>query len=717
METLPRVEACVDRVLARVGKRVWIATPLGLGKPNHLLNAFYRRARADASLDLRFYTALTLERPRAGSDLERRFLGPLVERIFGNYPDLDYELDRVAGRLADNVRVIEFYFPAGKLLRNRGAQRDYTSTNYTHVARALAAEGVNVIAQQVCAGVVEGRPRLSLSCNADVSLDLMRKLRPDARDGGDTAFVAQINDRLPFMYGEADVAPETFDFVVDDPAQSFTLFAPPKTAVGAAEAMIGLYASTLVKDGGELQVGIGELGDAIVYGLVLRHRDNASYLQALQAFGVRARFADVIERIGDTGVFEQGLFAASEMLVDGFMQLFEAGILKRKIYDDVALSRLLNEGRIGEQITPDLLELLRGRKAIHSVLDEADFAYLQHFGILRGDLRWHEGRVTLPDGRRFVPDLADPQARELLQAHMGTALARGAVIHAAFFLGPSAFYDWLRDLPEPQRRLIDMRSVTRINQLYGHEEIGRLHRRHARFVNTTMTVTLLGAAASDTLESGAVVSGVGGQYNFVAMAHELPDGRSLLQVRSTRHEHGELRSNLVWGHGQLTIPRHLRDVVITEYGIADLRGRTDEQCIAALLNIADSRFQDALLREAKRNGKLRPDHAIAEPHRANLPERYQKPLAALQGRGLFPAYPFGTDLSADEQRLARALRALQALTETRAGRLRALAAAAARGGVTAELEPLLRRMDLHAPRSARERLYQRLLGAALKGAL
>ena len=55
-----------------------------------------------------------------------------------------------------------------------------------------------------------------------------------------------------------------------------------------------------------------------------------------------------------------------------------------------------------------------------------------------------------------------------------------------------------------------------------------------------MMITLLGAAASDALEDGRVVSGVGGQYNFVAMAHELPGGRSVLQVRSTRDERGEL---------------------------------------------------------------------------------------------------------------------------------------------------------------------------------
>ena len=68
-----------------------------------------------------------------------------------------------------------------------------------------------------------------------------------------------------------------------------------------------------------------------------------------------------------------------------------------------------------------------------------------------------------------------------------------------------------------------MRSVTSINQLYGHEEIDRLHRKNARFINTCMMMTLTGAAVSDGLEDGTVISGVGGQYNFVAMAQE-PSG-------------------------------------------------------------------------------------------------------------------------------------------------------------------------------------------------
>jgi acyl-CoA hydrolase len=122
-----------------------------------------------------------------------------------------------------------------------------------------------------------------------------------------------------------------------------------------------------------------------------------------------------------------------------------------------------------------------------------------------------------------------------------------------------------------------MRGVGFVNQLYGpDQELRILQRRDARFVNTTMMVTLLGGAISDTLENGAVVSGVGGQYNFVAMAHALPGARSILCLRATRTQHGRTTSNILWSQGNETIPRHLRDMVVTEYGVADLRGRTDE---------------------------------------------------------------------------------------------------------------------------------------------
>ena len=88
----------VEEALRRVGKRVVLALPLGIGKPNLIANEFFRRARADASLDLTIFTALSLRKPTGSSALEKAFIDPLAARIFGNYPELDYLAGGARGR-------------------------------------------------------------------------------------------------------------------------------------------------------------------------------------------------------------------------------------------------------------------------------------------------------------------------------------------------------------------------------------------------------------------------------------------------------------------------------------------------------------------------------------------------------------------------------------------------------------------------------------------
>ena len=156
----------------------------------------------------------------------------------------------------------------------------------------------------------------------------------------------------------------------------------------------------------------------------------------------------------------------------------------------------------------------------------------------------------------------------------------GVLLSAAFFLGSRTFYRSLRDMPEAQLAKLRMTSVLFVNELYGDEAAKRRARVKARFINNAMMATLLGAVVSDALENGQVVSGVGGQYNFVAQAFALEDARSIIMVRATREAHRRTTSNIRWNYGHTTIPRHLRDVVVTEYGIADLRGKTDRDVIA-----------------------------------------------------------------------------------------------------------------------------------------
>lgn len=658
--TIDRLEAAVDRVLDTVPGDIVLGLPLGIGKPNPFVNALYRRIKGSRSRRLTIITALSLEKPVGHSDLERHFLEPLVARVFRDYPDLDYVKDLRGGGLPPNIEVREFFMKTGDYIGNHVAQQGYISTNYTFVARDMGLQGMNVIAQAVASRGEPGHVdwRLSLSSNPDVTQEVCERF---AEQGRPLLKVAVVNAQMPFMPNGAEIDPGFFDLVVTDPAASHTLFAPPNGKVSTADYAIGLHASSLVADGGTLQIGIGSLGDAIAQALIVRDRHGPEYERILSGLcpdGLAGR---------ELGRFDRGLYGCSEMFVNGFLKLIEAGVLRREVFGDTVLQTLRNEGRIpDETVTPQTLRALLQARRVRSPLDAEDLAFLTRYGIFRPGVRL-EGDELVLDERRLPNDLLSDAGFDAVATHLlGTRLQGGVIMHGGFFIGPSDFYERLRTMPGQELAKIDMTRVDFINQLYGkapgESELKRAQRRQARFMNTTMIVTLLGAAVSDCLDSGQVVSGVGGQYNFVAMAHALPDARSILMLRST-HEHKDgLRSSIVWNYANTTIPRHLRDVVITEYGVADLRGCSDSEVIKRLIGVADSRFQAELMAAAKLHGKLEMDWQVPEWQRRNLPAMLDEKLHPWSQAGLLPDFPFGTDLTDDELHIVRALKRMKHAT-------------------------------------------------------
>ena len=597
-----------DAIVAAVGPNIVLGLPLGLGKANHIANALFRRAVEDTSINLRIFTALTLEKPSYKTDFERRLLGPVIERLFGAYPTLEYATALRSGMLPPNIQVDEFFFLAGRWLNNSEAQRRYISANYTHACEYLLAQGVNVVAQLVASRTPSEAPRYSLSCNTDLTLYLL-----DARKAGHANFVlaGQVNAQLPFMPGDGDLPEDEFSFVLDGPQVDFPLFAPPKSPIGMTEYAVGMHIARLIADGGTLQIGIGEEGDAAVRAMILRQRENAAFRSAVSALTREAVLLPIEER----GPFAEGLYGVSEMLVDGFLELMNAGILKREV--------------------------------------------------------------------------------------------NGTLLHGGFFLGPQSFYSRLREMDVDRLRKIQMTRISFTNQLFGSEMEKRSARKNARFVNNAMMATALGAVVSDGLEDGRVVSGVGGQFNFVEQAFALPGARSIIAISATRGVGRKLQSNIRWSYGHTTIPRHLRDIVVSEYGIADLRGKSDEQVVAAMLDIADSRFQAELLRQAKAAGKIARSYEIAPAQRENTPEKIAIALAPLRERGLLPPFPFGTDFDPLEQRLIAALERLKAATPLTLLRLAFAGLGAGEAAATA-------RMALDRPQTAGQFLSRALLRGALK---
>jgi len=184
-------------------------------------------------------------------------------------------------------------------------------------------------------------------------------------------------------------------------------------------------------------------------------------------------------------------------------------------------------------------------------------------------------------------------------------------------------------------------------------------------------------------------------------------------LRSTRESGLRVSSNIVWNYGHTTIPRHLRDIVVTEYGVAELRGRSDREVIAALLDIADSRFQPELLEKAKQAGKIPQDYEIPERHRYNTPGRIQARLGKFKKMGLCPDFPLGTDFTEEEIILGRVLKSLKSRLATKSDLMKTIVKAMTVGSPPAGALRYLARLKLDQPTGQKDKMIQKLIVAEL----
>lgn len=595
-------DALARALFQQLGGEIRLALPLGLGKPVTLVNALTRAALNDKSLTLKIFTALTLQRPVPETDMEKRFLEPAMDRLFGTMPPLIYAEKIRNAALPDNITVSEFFFQAGNWLGNEYAQRHYIAANYTYARDVLVAQRPNLLAQLM----PRDGTRFSMSCNTDISADLFAM-----RAAGKMDFlaVAELNDALPFMDGDAVLMADAFGMVLE-PAQQIDLFSAVRRPVSDAQHAIGLHVSRLVRDGGTLQIGIGAIGDAVANAILLRDQQKLDDVFTAAPFPLTG---------DETVPFDTGLYAVTEMLVGGLLALMQGGVLKREV--------------------------------------------------------------------------------------------DGAVIHAGFFVEARDMYERLRNMPASERAKIQMKPVSFTNALYGDETAKRAARKDARFVNGAMQVSLLGDAMSDSAKPGQVVSGVGGQFNFFEQAFALENAQAILTLPATRISGGAVTSNIVWQLPLTTVPRHMRDVVVTEYGAAYLRGETDEQVIKRLICIADSRFQGDLTQKAKSAGKLAPDWHVPDAHRRNTPDALKYWVKPFR-KTLLPDFPLGTDFDETEKALLPALACLgDAISSKR--KLMGLILASFNMPPHPQEHAALKRMG-YAPES---RLSDPLQSRALRGAL
>lgn len=675
----------VDSLIAKVGKNIVIGIPLGLGKPIGFINALYERVESDPSLNLTIVTGLTLARPVFKSSLEKNFGEPILERLIKDYEDPLYEIARVRQKVPANIRIIEFFLSPGKFLHNTYVQQNYISSKYTNVADDTMHHGINVIAQQVARRGDE----YSLSSNTDLFKDMLDLYQARFGSLDKLAVIADVNNNMPYMLNDAVIPASTFSHIIDTKKYR-ALFALPRDEVTAQDHMIGLYSSTIIKDNGCLQVGIGTLSTSLASALIERHQENDKYQAMMRELNVPERYKQLIAEEGGLDIFDKGIYASTEMVSDEYIHLLNAGIIKKRVYDHLGLQLLLNKGEISEEVSSQLFDKLIENGVISKELTADDINFLKTFGIFKANAQYN--------GPSSVKEC------------LGTRLTTGKLIHGGFFMGSNLLYDGLRNLPPEIAAQVDMTRISRTNSILWSRKLAIAQRIHARFVNSAMIITLSGALVSDGLANLQEVSGVGGQFDFVNMAQELDDARSIIICRSTRMVGSDTKSNVLWTYPNMTIPRYLRDMVITEYGIADCRSKTDADVIKELLNITDSRYQEKLMKQAKTYGKLAKDYHIPEQYRANYPEKINTFIQRQRSKGLCKPYPFGSDLTPEEEILKTAL--LQMKSYSKFAVIKNLAASLFIKN-NEQLQPYFARMKLQNTQSFKDKIYKNLLKYAL----
>jgi acyl-CoA hydrolase len=121
-------------------------------------------------------------------------------------------------------------------------------------------------------------------------------------------------------------------------------------------------------------------------------------------------------------------------------------------------------------------------------------------------------------------------------------------------------------------------------------------------INGAMAIDIHGQVVADTID-GRQYSGIGGHEDFVSGPALSFDARSVLCLPSTITVQGEVRSRIVpWfpAGTVITTPRHQVDTIVTEYGVAELQGKTAHQRGEALAAIAHPSHRDQLQEAALR---------------------------------------------------------------------------------------------------------------------
>jgi acyl-CoA hydrolase/GNAT superfamily N-acetyltransferase len=165
--------------------------------------------------------------------------------------------------------------------------------------------------------------------------------------------------------------------------------------------------------------------------------------------------------------------------------------------------------------------------------------------------------------------------------------------------------------------------------------------RHNKMVsmNVAQYIDLAGQVSCDALEYN-LYAGVSGIPDFVRGSNRSKDGKSIIMINATAKDNKESRIVPMLNNTIVTIPREDIRWVVTEFGVANLYGKSTQERALAIISIAHPDFREELLFEAKKMGMVGPDRILGESVRGVYPVRFEETIKTDGEKILFrPAKP------------------------------------------------------------------------------
>lgn len=200
-------------------------------------------------------------------------------------------------------------------------------------------------------------------------------------------------------------------------------------------------------------------------------------------------------------------------------------------------------------------------------------------------------KAAQKSGLKFFTEMASDPMKEMVESGVADSIKTG------FGYGSSAFYKWLDHNPKVEIIETEVSNDPTI--------VSRIPGFHA--VNTGLQVNLRGDVNAEIGADGYRMSSPGGQVEFMVSGMRAPGGKSIIAIRSTVKEDTISAITLDTYGNNVTTPGQMVTHVVTEFGIAELAGKTEAQRAINLIRVAHPKWRLVLAEQAAERHIITPE--------------------------------------------------------------------------------------------------------------